>query len=239
MCPKTQIQRRRMQPPFLGPLISLAVFLCNRCPCHMRNPKRRLLHKGFNIVCGGASPFFIYMSQQLDIFETLCPWLPSKKFKNFEFFKTSLKMINVYFGERTVTFGERTFTFGEITFTFGDNRGFRIFLFLLGDFGTLWVGGPRRGFRQCLSQQHDQYYQFAFPTHLEIFSSWLVGYSLCHDICDLHGIAYSLPAVWRIWRHCFGKQHTKYHTTHGQPHARLLTSSHGGKREGGHTLQKF
>ena len=51
-----------------------------------------------------------------------------------------------------LAFGEITFTFGEIMFTFGeiteDFRVLELFLFAAGGgFGTLWVGGPRRGFK--------------------------------------------------------------------------------------------
>ena len=62
------------------------------------------------------------------------------------------------FGAIAFTFGEITFTFGEIAFTFWGNKGFsKIFVFLefhfccSGGLGALWVGGPRRGFRKCLS----------------------------------------------------------------------------------------
>ena len=82
---------------------------------------------------------------------------PTRNFKNFKFLKNSQKILKTFtFGERAFTFGERAFTFGERTFTFGDNRGFRgfwnfFFLLLRRGFGTLWVGGPRRGFRKHLT----------------------------------------------------------------------------------------
>ena len=95
---------------------------------------------------------------------------PKDNFKNFKFFKNSLKILsvyfwrknvyfwgdNVYFGEITFTIGEITFTFGEITFTFwviGVFRVFGVFFFLLGRFGTPWVRGPRRGFRKHLNRR--------------------------------------------------------------------------------------
>ena len=68
------------------------------------------------------------------------------------------------FAEITFTFGEITFTFGEITFTFAYSRRFAgFFLFCCwGGFGTLWVGGPRRGFRKYLT--HGSYLHQFFRT---------------------------------------------------------------------------
>ena len=73
----------------------------------------------------------------------LWPWLPNRKFQ-----KTS----NIPKKYLTLTLGEITFILGEITFTFGDSRRFGFFFFggggfAGGRFGTLWVGEPRRGYR--------------------------------------------------------------------------------------------
>ena len=58
------------------------------------------------------------------------------------------------FWEIAFTLGEITFTFGEITFTFGNARKTWVWgltFLLLGRLGgTLWVGGPHRGFREYL-----------------------------------------------------------------------------------------
>ena len=64
------------------------------------------------------------------------------------------KYLTFTFGEIAFTFGDITFTFGEIMFTFGETPkmlGFLEFNFCCWrGFGTLWVGGPRRGFRNFL-----------------------------------------------------------------------------------------
>ena len=80
---------------------------------------------------------------------------PTGNFKNPKFFKNTLKILDVYFGERAFIFGEITITFGETTFTLGEIRdsqrflGFGNFFFCCSrGFGALWVGGPRRGFRK-------------------------------------------------------------------------------------------
>ena len=64
---------------------------------------------------------------------------PTRDFKNFKFFKNSLKLLNVYFWGKKVTFGERAFTFG-------DNRGFHFFgnffFCCWGVLGLRGSGGP-------------------------------------------------------------------------------------------------
>ena len=75
------------------------------------------------------------LTKKLDIFENLVPVIPQQEIsKNFKFFKTSLKILNVFFGGTNVLFW-------GTTFTFGDNRGFRgfwNFFLLLGARGGLW-----------------------------------------------------------------------------------------------------
>ena len=87
---------------------------------------------------------------------------PTRNFKNFKFFKSTLKILNVYFWGTSVYFwgtsvgdnrgfrdfcvyllGERAFTFGDHrAFTLGDNRGFRDYWnFLFCCRGVLGLGG--------------------------------------------------------------------------------------------------
>ena len=63
--------------------------------------------------------------KRFDIFETpVTVTPPTRNFKNFKFFKTSLKILNVYFWGTSVYFWG---TFGERVFTFGDKPGFGVF----------------------------------------------------------------------------------------------------------------
>ena len=81
----------------------------------------------------------------LDIFETPVTVTPPNK-KNSKLQNSS----KIPYKHLTFTFGERTFTLGERTFYFWGTNG--VFGFFLefpffccwGDFGTPWVGGPRR-----------------------------------------------------------------------------------------------
>ena len=88
------------------------------------------------------------------------------------------------FGEMMFTAEAITFTFGEITFTFGDIRGtlrdsledFRVLgiSFVVaaggGGVGTLWVGGPCRGFRKHLRYIRGGADRGALRCHCSIFT---------------------------------------------------------------------
>ena len=104
----------------------------------------------------GLPDSFSTKTLRLDVSETPVTVIPQQKIsKTLSSSKIPQKYFTFTFGEGTFTFGEGMFTFGEITFTFGDRRGFRgfwnFFFLLLGGFGTLWVGGARRGFRKYLT----------------------------------------------------------------------------------------
>ena len=78
---------------------------------------------------------------------------PTKKFKNFKFFKNSLKILNVYFWGTSVYFwGTSVYFWGTGVYFWGtsvyfwDNRGFRgfwnFFFCCWGVFGLRGSGGP-------------------------------------------------------------------------------------------------
>ena len=100
------------------------------------------------------------MRNVLDIFETPVTVTPQQEIsKTLNSSKIPSNYLTFTFGERTFTYGERTFTFGEGTLLLGIIGVFGVFgisFFVLGVFGTPWVGGPRRGFRKYLSSEGEK-----------------------------------------------------------------------------------
>ena len=91
----------------------VVVDFCMKVPCQLPSAERRPA----NVV-----------QLWLDLFETPVTVTPQQRnFKNFTFFKTSLKILDVYFWGKNVYFWGTNVYFWGTNVYFWDNQGFRVF----------------------------------------------------------------------------------------------------------------
>ena len=115
------------------------------------NPKQRVRNGSLQLLgalarCLPSFRFSLHM-QELDIFEDPCDSDPPiRNFKNFQFFRNSLKKLNVYFWGDSLSFGaDNVYFWGNKVHSKGFSKILVFWEFLFcgwGGLGTLWVGGP-------------------------------------------------------------------------------------------------